>query len=124
MDLIALKCSMETARDELSFGKWAQPHRRGEYSAMSTGISYGGGSQVRGVFPFLKTSAHHQVGLLEPGDLKVGNRKNQEILKDLEQHSGIKRLTKFIEGKEPLSLKSSKSTLLSIIKQSILEYQT
>jgi hypothetical protein len=47
-DLKLLEKEMEIARDSLSFGKGTDQHRRGEYPTMSTGISYGGGSKVRG----------------------------------------------------------------------------
>jgi hypothetical protein len=45
-DLKSLERAMEASRSELHFKAECLNHRRGAYSALSVGISYGGGSKV------------------------------------------------------------------------------
>jgi hypothetical protein len=44
--MLSLTRLMRTAKDMMRFGLGETHHRRGDYAAVSTGISYGGGTKV------------------------------------------------------------------------------
>ncbi|KAF4612565.1 hypothetical protein D9613_012692 [Agrocybe pediades] len=70
--------SVERARDKCSFPKKAQDHRRGTFSALSCGISHGGGQT-------------------EPGNLK-NTQKNERQLESLLSNNAFRRIAGFANG--------------------------
>jgi hypothetical protein len=44
--MLSLTRLMRTAKDMVRFGLGETHHRRGDYAAVNTGISYGGGTKV------------------------------------------------------------------------------
>jgi hypothetical protein len=44
--MLSLTRLMRTAKDMMRFGLGEMHHRRGDYAAVNTGISYGGGTKV------------------------------------------------------------------------------
>jgi hypothetical protein len=75
-------------------------NRRGDYRAMNTGLSYGGGSVVSELILQLK----REEGLIRqqrPGELKISGKKNQQAIASLRKSDKLEKLVRYIDCKFP-----------------------
>lgn len=98
-NLRGLEKAVTDSGERFAFSARQRENRRGSYLAISTGVSIGSGSTVRG----LKSAS----GFLEltgvckkvPGGLKLGSRENEKIVEGLLEEKGMRRIVGFVKRK-------------------------
>ena len=92
---------MGSLMDTVQFTSQECEHRRGNYQAIHTGISYGGGSKVRSPLPTpLKKTKHadNRNAIQAPGELKPKNKSKERVVNKLRSCRELKALSGYVSS--------------------------
>jgi hypothetical protein len=91
---------MEKACEEVPAPSGQNAPRRGRYAQLSTGISYGGGSKVS-TSPWHGFDDRADPVTQGPHEMKIYSKRDDRLLKGLENLRGVRRLVGFTDRELP-----------------------